>query len=514
MAHISALSSLALDARLGNLVLWRSGRDYYAGGRKLLRMAGGGAGRPPEVTVYDHSLLAMLQGRRAGRKPQWLVRPERETVNLLALSNGPFIASLEERAVSFLQSTASKFHQCPIVVSWSGGKDSAVVSLLTQRAFTGQTIPHVFADTSIELPSTYEYLAAFRSAYPCTPILVSAPSASFSDLCQLIGPPSRIQRWCCSTQKAAPLSLALRAIGGASPVLCIAGLRASESTRRANYPEIDAKTKLGQQVQANPILRWSDFDVWVWTLACSVPINAGYRHGLDRIGCAFCPMSSPWSDMIGMVAWPGHYATWRATLVQFAEEVGLQDPDEFADGGRWRARIGGRIGERDLPQAAASYDIRMEDCKREDLAVNYHLSKAFRSSAARELLKAFGKVRTLLEIGDRITMEVSGPHGSFFAEVAGELRHVRVKFDSARAYRAIKGTLRAHLRKLQACVRCGACSATCPYGALRHTGEAITINEALCAHCLACVREVGHGCIAAHSLSRGGGDVRVVRYCR
>ena len=52
-------------------------------------------------------------------------------------------------------------HYLPIV-SFSGGKDSTVVSIV-RRAFNNQSIVHVFGDTTLELPDTLQYISDFKN---------------------------------------------------------------------------------------------------------------------------------------------------------------------------------------------------------------------------------------------------------------------------------------------------------------------------------------------------------------
>ncbi|MBC7288118.1 MAG: hypothetical protein H5T86_08775, partial [Armatimonadetes bacterium] len=86
-----------------DLVLWRSGRDYFAAGRRVFRIVGGGWDIEPELQIYDGSLWALLQGRRRGRKPQWLKREPKETLGLLRAANAAHLAALEEKAISLLR---------------------------------------------------------------------------------------------------------------------------------------------------------------------------------------------------------------------------------------------------------------------------------------------------------------------------------------------------------------------------------------------------------------------------
>ncbi|MGQ9730505.1 MAG: hypothetical protein ACUVX8_04455 [Candidatus Zipacnadales bacterium] len=74
------LTGVALLRNPQDLVLWRSGRDYYAAGRKVARIFGVSTREALEVQVFDSELWAVVSGHRRGRKPGWLRRDPQETV--------------------------------------------------------------------------------------------------------------------------------------------------------------------------------------------------------------------------------------------------------------------------------------------------------------------------------------------------------------------------------------------------------------------------------------------------
>jgi len=255
---IGELTGQTLMARPQDLVLWRSGRDYYAAGQKVARVVGGGWAERPTLATCNDGLLRRLQARKMGRPPAWLRREPIETRNLLAEANSAHLAYIEEEAIDFLRNIRAHYHALPLVVSWSGGKDSTVVSSLARRAFPGEGVLHVFADTTNELPCTYDYLDRFRGSDPTVPFLVGYPTRDFLELCREIGPPSRIQKWCCTSQKAAPLANVLRSVADGTSVLVVSGLRRSESARRQSYERVECDTKIGLEILLNPVLEWTD----------------------------------------------------------------------------------------------------------------------------------------------------------------------------------------------------------------------------------------------------------------
>ena len=103
---------------------------------------------------------------------------------------------ITQEAVSYIQDIAAAYDVRDMFVSFSGGKDSTVTSDLVMRALSNPRILHIFGDTTLEFPKTEEYVARFKKAHPMTPVLSSRnKEKNFSELCELIGPPSRVMRW-------------------------------------------------------------------------------------------------------------------------------------------------------------------------------------------------------------------------------------------------------------------------------------------------------------------------------
>ena len=91
-------------------------------------------------------------------------------------------------------------------VSFSGGKDSTVVSRLVRDALQDESVIHYFGDTTLEFPSTHEYVElGFRKENPFTPMIPSETDNDFFKLCNVFGPPSKFERWCCTIFKTSNL---------------------------------------------------------------------------------------------------------------------------------------------------------------------------------------------------------------------------------------------------------------------------------------------------------------------
>lgn len=78
---------------------------------------------------------------------------------------------LVTEAVDFIKEQKKNYSDDETFVSFSGGKDSTVVSSLVMRALGNPSIIHIFGDTTLEFPFTYEYAKRFKSEHTKTPFL-------------------------------------------------------------------------------------------------------------------------------------------------------------------------------------------------------------------------------------------------------------------------------------------------------------------------------------------------------
>ena len=87
---------------------------------------------------------------------------------------------------------------------------------------------------------------------------------------------------CCNIRKIEPLKRALKSVD-----IWITGLRASQSITRIDMPlvEYDAAFNV---IKVNPLIKWSETDVWDYIKENRVPYNKLHNKGFPSIGCAPC----------------------------------------------------------------------------------------------------------------------------------------------------------------------------------------------------------------------------------
>ena len=87
------------------------------------------------------------------------------------------------------------------------------------------SIVHIFGDTTLEFPMTREYVRRFRENNMQTIFKVAKnKEQSFMKVCEDIGPPARMLRWCCSMFKTGPITRVLNNLYKEKDVLTYYGI--------------------------------------------------------------------------------------------------------------------------------------------------------------------------------------------------------------------------------------------------------------------------------------------------
>lgn len=142
-------------------------------------------------------------------------------------------------------------------------------------------------DTGRLHPQTYDVMDATNLKYNIN-IKVCFPDAASVEelyLCQGVNgfyESLENRKECCYVRKIEPLQRALEKLD-----VWITGLRASQSVTREdlNIVEYDETNKV---IKVNPLLNWSEKDVWDFVKQNRVPYNKLHDEGYPSIGCAPC----------------------------------------------------------------------------------------------------------------------------------------------------------------------------------------------------------------------------------
>jgi len=156
-------------------------------------------------------------------------------------ANRHILQEKEKVSLEFIDETLKQYRTVTPAVSFSGGKDSAAVLWLVRQVMKDLDV--IFLNTTIEFDETVSYIRTLMSAWE-SKYVETLPPREFFDLCDELGPPSCYMKWCCKTQKFAPLN---RLINERYPrgILTFSGIRKRESNI-VRASKISSETMLSQ----------------------------------------------------------------------------------------------------------------------------------------------------------------------------------------------------------------------------------------------------------------------------
>ena len=221
---------------------------------------------------------------------------------------------LEQTAIERLKMASEmslRLYKQPLVVTYSGGKDSDVLLHLAGAA--GIPYEALHSLTTADAPETVWHVRdTFRrlelAGVKCTIDTHRTPDGGNVTMWNLIPrklmPPTRLVRYCCA---------ALKETSGRGRWIAT-GVRWAESQKRKSRGVMEAlhrdKAKKltlmndndesrmliencqlkGTRV-VNPIVDWQDDDIWGYCAAENIQMNPLYACGEDRVGCIGCPLA-------------------------------------------------------------------------------------------------------------------------------------------------------------------------------------------------------------------------------
>jgi len=102
---------------------------------------------------------------------------------------------------------------------------------------------------------------------------------------------------CCGIRKMEPLKRALKPLK-----VWITGLRAAQSVTRTDMPIVEFDENFNV-IKVNPLINWTEEDVWDYIKANNVPYNKLHDQGFPSIGCAPCTRPVKAGDDIRSGRW-------------------------------------------------------------------------------------------------------------------------------------------------------------------------------------------------------------------
>lgn len=246
---------------------------------------------------------------------------------------------------------ALKITKEPLVIAYSGGKDSDVLLALAEMSGIPMMVNH--NHTSVDAPETVYHVRETlrRLESGGVPVAIDyhkRPDGTRETMWSLCLRhkmlPTRWTRFCCADLKEESCKGRMIATG----------VRWAESAKRKNrgMMEIVARRKAdhlilmddntesrmlfescqmkGKRI-ANPIVDWTYRDIWDFIRAEKVQVNPLYAEGWERVGCIGCPMGQYKHRIQEFARYPKYEAQYKRTLHKVRELARARGKLEIED---------------------------------------------------------------------------------------------------------------------------------------------------------------------------------------
>lgn len=217
---------------------------------------------------------------------------------------------------------AERYTGKPMVITYSGGKDSDVLLHLARRANIPIEVSHNL--TTVDAPETVWHVRDVFRALELDGIPASIRYATYkgqrttmwSEIVRRGVPPTRLMRYCCSVFKESSGKGRMIATG-------VRWQESSARAKRAAYEALaprkedrilvndnDESRRLYEDCRlkgtrvTNPLIDWTDADVWQYIHDNHICTNPLYGMGYTRVGCVGCPMAGYIHRVNAFVRWP------------------------------------------------------------------------------------------------------------------------------------------------------------------------------------------------------------------
>lgn len=471
-------------------VCWEIDRKYYYCGKEIAETENGNIYEDPGVIISEENRGIQL---------------DPIDIELLVKRNDKALKVVENEAKDFIKEKYEEFEKNDkiedLVVAYSGGKDSQVILDLVSQVIPHEKFKAVFTNTGMELPCTEELMditeAYYKKKYPGFKLERAESGKSALELWKNYGPPSRVNRWCCSVLKTALFGRKMKELlekeGKADrsrqpKLMVFEGVRNDESARRGAYNRVGVGVKHINLINCRPILRWNATETYLYIFKHGIKINPAYTMGLTRVGCGVCPFASDWSEFVIRKRYPKIAGEYIKVIEDMARNMGITSQakiDEYISSGNWKKNAGGK-------------GLIPDDSRMDIISKNPDFECIVRNPKV-DWEKWFSTIGEyfLEKTDDQVykgEMKFSGEIVKF--EVKYGSNSIRFKAFGTANKIMLNSYLTKAFTKAAYCELCGVCEVECPTGALT-VRDKVEIDRSKCVHCHNCFGINNKGCIIA-----------------
>jgi len=192
-----------------------------------------------------------------------------------------------DESIALLQQAENEYGPSLVFACSFGAEDVVLIDLIANHA---PSIAIVTLDTGRLPQATYDVMDACRDRYNIN-LKVYCPDASEVESMvaeaglNLFYKSVENRKRCCAVRKIQPLKRAL-----AGQQAWITGVRREQADSRQDMAAIEDDAFFGLK-KFNPLIEWTETDVWDYIRANDVPYNALHDQHYPSIGCEPCSRS-------------------------------------------------------------------------------------------------------------------------------------------------------------------------------------------------------------------------------